>query len=187
MISLVNSDVKLASNESSVNVPYLIITYESDKWPPAGAANMLKNPDFETGFAYPWEKFDDNSKAKSTGVINTDHSQGKYSYNISNDVFSGETYILTQKFIAAPNTDYIFGGAIKSLLKKGSCQIDFYNRNGTGLDTSGISVSGTSDWKYYAEQFTTPAGAKDVEVRLIQAGSADGNCMFDDVYIAKVG
>ena len=183
---VVNSDVKIATNDSSVNRPYLIVTYESDEWPPLSGTNILKNPDFETGYAYPWIKFDEDSKAKSVGIDNADWSQGKYSYKITNDVFSGETYILTQKFTASPSADYIFGGAIKSNLKQGSCQIDLFYRSGNGLDTSGISVSGITGWKYYAEQFTTPVGASEIELRLISAGSANGDCLFDDMYVAKV-
>ena len=41
-------------------------------------------------------------------------------------------------------------------------------------------------WKYFSERFTAPIGAVDVEIRLISTGSAKGDCLFDDLYIAEV-
>lgn len=132
----------------------------------------------------------ENSSTSWTGTVGTvtgtsfdttTSYSGKKSFKLA---ATGAVLGRQQTVAVTPGKQYILSGMIKTALTTGTAQCDIV---GTGIDSVGITKTGTSDWSHLeAAPETIPAGTTSVVVRCFANGTPNGSAWFDMVQFVAV-
>jgi concanavalin A-like lectin/glucanase superfamily protein/uncharacterized protein DUF2341/carbohydrate binding protein with CBM4/9 domain len=141
--------------------------------------NLVADPDFENG-ATSWP----TAVGTTTGTSFDTSAGNQYSGNNGFKLgATGATLGRSQAVAVVPNSSYTLSGYIKTALTSGAAQCDVY---GTGIDSPGITGSGTSSWTYKSETVTIPSGTTSVSVRCFANGGPQGSAWFDMIQLVPV-
>lgn len=135
-------------------------------------ANLVADPDFNNGYT---------SWATAVGTTTGTSFDTTNAYSGAKSIkfaATGAVLGVLQNVTVVPNSSYTLSGYIKTALTGGKIQCDV---TGTGLDSPGISSSGTTGWTYKTDAITIPNGTTSVSVRCFGDGTPQGSAWIDMV------
>ncbi len=151
----------------------------------ANPANVLTDPDMESGSAYWWNGVGTTlyTYFEASGAYSG--KAGLYFNNASNNATKGRY----QAVNVTPGAQYQLSGYLKTNLTAGQAQCDVYGLNSSSvvsIDSPGIFSSGSSDWTYKTETVTIPADTTSVQIRCFASSSPAGQAWVDMVQFVRL-
>ncbi|NOZ19913.1 MAG: hypothetical protein GXP25_02365 [Planctomycetes bacterium] len=158
--------------------------------------NLVQNPGFEDG-AMPPPQWEPNPTAKQLPAFATYDTRvkhgGKRSLKMTRPLGDEYTYYFQKDIKIEPETDYVFGGWVKTENVEGDLGaflLVFGFPEGTSSHNEKLFnvqpgvARGTQDWKEFRSTFRTPPGT-DHATFFLEFSRCGGTAWFDDVYLRQ--